>query len=402
MSDQELKAAGEKIAAAIREGDVAFFKPRLDFRGIADWATEGEKSMVRFHFRQGLVQARDMLIQQLQSEVKGGGGYKFLGIKQTENPKTLVFRYITSGGGLNYHEMRVVRKADNDFVIPDIFIYLDGAWLSDTSRRSFEQVMVTVRRAENPNPTEADQEALRNEELAAEVVAGWNEDPRKVLDQYGKLPTEIQMRRNVLVARMQSAMRLNDDKEYLGALEDFEAIYPDDPAKELILLDTFLYREEFDKMLSGLDDLQKLVGFDDAYLRVLRGVTYRLDLDEVRARVEFQKAADIEPDLAIAHLAQLDMALGDGDFERATRALSNLEGQCGVAVEEIVDAPGSEGLRESPAYEKWRQTKQTNHKESDPKSQPTRAPRAPASWQLTHVPSEGGREHDASVREHTP
>lgn len=402
MSDAELKAAGEKIAAAIREGDVAFFKPRLDFRGIADWVTEGDRSLTRFHFRQGLMQARDRLIEQLHLEVEGGGGYKFLGVKQTADPKTLVFRYITSGGGLNYHEMRVVRKPDGDFVIPDIFIYLDGAWLSDTGRRSFTQVMETVRRAENPNPTQADQEALRNEELAVDVVAGWNENPRMVLDQYKQLPPEIQKRRNVLVARMQSAMRLGDDAEYLSALEDFEAVYPDDPAKELILLDTFLYREEFDKMLSGLDDLQRLVGFDDAYLHVLRGVAYSLDLDEVRARIELQKAADIEPDLAIAYLAQLDMALGERDFERATQAIANLERKCGVAVEDIVNAPGSKELRESPAYEKWRLSKETKHLGDDAKSQPSRAPRAPASWQLTHVPSDGTHERQGSVRERAP
>lgn len=353
LSDEELKEAGKKIETAIREGDAPFFDPRLDFRGMVDWATERDRSEIALQFRRGFLESREALIRQMHGEVQNGGDYKFMGIKESKDPKTLLFRYITSDNGLNYHEMRVQRRADGDFATLDIFVYVDGAWLSDTARNSFAQVKESVRLAQTPNPTPDELEKIRGEEQAVKFIEVGLTDPARALDIYHGLPEEIRKRRLHMVIRMQCAMKLEDELEYFRTLEDFEAAFPNDPAKEILLLDVFLYRKQFDEMLAGLDDLQELLGIEDAYLHVLRGVAHRLKGDEAKARTVYAKAARLEPGLKAAHIAQLDLALVNKDFDRATQALLDLESRCGVDVDELVDGDAFGDFRDSPAYEKW-------------------------------------------------
>lgn len=353
----DLEEVARKIEQTLQEGRAEYLTSRIDMIGVGQWVTGKDRSTFAVGFRNGLLQARDQIRRQLRRQIENGGSYKFLGLKGESPDATLVFRVIAPDGAFNYHEMRAIWKAPDDFLIVDLLAYNDGNWLSETSKANYVEALENVKALENPNPTPEDKRLVEGYKQFAEMSRIFAEEPVRTLKIYDGLPPKLQKSRMVKLIRLQAAMRSGDEGEYVLAMEEFEAAFPGDSGLKMILIDAHFLKQRYDETIANVDELEKILGVADPYLNVMRGVARRFQGRIDEAVDLYREAVRAEPGLIQAHSAILDLGVAESNYALVVEGLRGLEEQCGVDVDEIVAREPFQEFRLSEAHDQWRRSR---------------------------------------------
>lgn len=144
-----------------------------------------------------------------------------------------------------------------------------------------------------------------------------------------------------------------DSPEYAEALADFERFFPGDPSVEFILIDQYMMRKQYDKLHAALDAIDQAVGID-AHLLFLRGATWRMAGDPVKATAALEKAVAAEPARHNPHAALLDLALEQKDWPAVSRYLTRLDTATTLSADRIVALPSYAPYRGTDECRAWR------------------------------------------------
>lgn len=359
LTDEECRAVGEQISKAVKSGDVAGFDRLIDWDAVNQASTSGidAPEASRKNFIKGLDQARlggKGVANVIVEAVKKGGSYTLLRVHTRDNRPWLMFRLLLPEAGVNYHDLPLARRPDGKVKAMDIYIGLSGELLSQTFRRGFIQAL-----AQAPGNsligrlTGSDQKYAKYLKSLGEMgEAARAGQYARMMEIYKASPAELKKEKNVLLLRLQAAQNLGDDAEYSKSIEDFRAEYPNDACIDILSIDYYVLKKQFDQSLACIDRLDKAIG-GDPYLEVLRAGAHIEQGNFAAARADLKKAIDAEPGLVDAYWSLVNVSLQDKNFDETLKTLRTIREKFGIEIGDLTQVPLYKDFAASPQYQEF-------------------------------------------------
>ena len=355
-SDDECRLFAESLEKAMLAGNVDAFVAAVDWDSMLDRATASteasEKDRHAF-----IASAKESLIapgSNLRHLVQqaANGNFRFLCVQTAGKEKQVVFRVLAPDGRWNYYRLVLGHTTDSRVRAVDWYFIGNGMVLSQYCRRMFLPVVAATSQSALARLTQSEKDFIRNadkfKQISIELRNGRNEQVLKI---YATLPPSLQKEKFFLLARTQAAAVVGE-KEHLDALEAFQAYCPGDPCLDVLLIDHYRLKKQFDRALASIDTLDKAVG-GDPYLNVLRARMHIEKNDFAKARECAQKAVAAEDTLQLAYWSLITACLGSKDFAETNRLLTAVQEKCGAKIDDLTTIPVYAEYVKSPEYKEW-------------------------------------------------
>ena len=239
---------------------------------------------------------------------------------------------VLGDNGFNYHE-HYISKRDGTVRSHDMYIYATGQKFSEMLSDLLKNFM-----GETPNLAGVTRMKSTMDQVFQLEAAGNFQGAR---DKLKELPAEMKDSRLIHLRDVMLAANLSDD-EYAKAIAAYEKRFPNDTSLDMVSIDGFVLRKEWEKAEAAIDRLDARVG-GDPYLEVLRG---SFDIEAGKpadARLHFDKAIKAEPKLADAHWGLVNLGLSQKDNKLVADELKLLN-------TELKDIPDLPALLAAPMY----------------------------------------------------
>lgn len=352
ITPQEATALAKKIQRSMSVGDPMVYNDLLDKDALVATAVGGLP--VNSQVLVGL-KSNFKLAEALAAGIKQGDSYRFLHLTNTDGVVHPLFRLLLKRGGVNYHEMTLGRSADGVVRIVDIYVFVQGELLSQTLHRP----LVSIAASENRNVagkligSDNDYVTHQNDvvKFAQQSRSGaW----APALATYGQLPESLQHEKTNMILHLIDAEKV-DRTLYEKSIEDFEALYPQDPSLLLIEIDRWFLLREYDKELGYIDQLDKRVG-GDPHLDYLRARARLAQGRTADAKMLLTSATQREPGLRRPWEALIDLSLHAKDNAETARLLDDSASAAGIQWTKVGSAKGFADFVNSPEGAEWVKT----------------------------------------------
>lgn len=187
------------------------------------------------------------------ASIGGKGSYKLLRHYEKDGVQHLLFR-LYSEGGLNYHDMELTRTK-GDCKIADMYLYMTGSRISESLTQVYDQLFKELDRSKySSSPQWMDSlSAIRQHMMQQNYTRA-----QELLEQ---VPAHVRKGKMFQIARLEIADGLGPD-EFEEAITEYETLFPNDESLNLLLINAYIIRQDFEKALEAIDKLDKLVGTD--------------------------------------------------------------------------------------------------------------------------------------------
>jgi hypothetical protein len=196
---------------------------------------------------------------------------------------------VLNDAGLVYFELVLDKQADAIRVV-DVYLYSTGELMS-------QSVASMVGAVEGVGQTQL-------AEIKQHLLAGRGREAR---DGIRALPDALRKTKFVMLAEVTASNAMNDDAQYVKAIDAYAQTFPNDPSLDMVEIDSAWLRKDFKKTIEVLDRLDRRLG-GDPYLDVLRSNAYLELADAAKAIGPAKRATQQLPDmergwwnLAISH-----------------------------------------------------------------------------------------------------
>jgi tetratricopeptide (TPR) repeat protein len=326
LTEDDCKAFGEKLETAVAAGDTAEVNRLLRIndlieRSVGDLGlTASEKKSLLAGAARAGGQFADLFIK----VVKEGGSYSVLRVRTADGRPRVLLRLIHGEGAVNYHEFTLVRYPDQQIAAEDIYIYVSGEPLTQTFRRIVLGFLAELNKGAVVRLTGEEQVLTKHmgdiTQMTAMVRNGQNKEALAV---FRKLPAEIQKNKVFQIMAVQAAGGTGDENDYLTEMERFRKNHPHDAAGDIVSIDYYLLKKNYDEMFKAIDRLDKSLG-GDPYLDAMRagGLIEAGRLKEARAAAE--KAIEGAPKLPQAYWMRTTVAAKEKDHADTLACLKAL------------------------------------------------------------------------------
>ena len=253
--------------------------------------------------------------------------------------------------GVNYHEMVLAKRPDGEIKAIDVYVYLSGEMASTTMRRVFLALFAHWRRR-GIRLDSKDSEFLAHAETLKRMTRGNAEGSyAQVCDAFESLPPSLKGNKAFLLSRLQAAAHL-DEESYLEAIDALRTHYPNDASVELVSIDGYLIRKQYNETLGAIERLDRLVG-GDPRLALIRAGVYVAQGDHTEARRATRRVIDAEPDFEDSYWTMFEISVFEKKFDESVKWLRVLERKFDVALLDLSEVDGLEEFVASSPYRKW-------------------------------------------------
>ncbi len=284
VNDEEAKKFANQIENGIKAGKAsaldnaisrAAFIPKLDIpRNFKMGNEEIFKKMT--------------LGQKIVDGLGENGSYELVKLFEKNKKKYLIFR-VYSEEGINYQEMELC-KEDGEVKIADMFVYLSGENLSET----IKNLLKTIAKAEDFNENEKEYLYVFQKQMPKIKRLIKEENYIEAEKVFIELPENLKSNKTFALYNVIIAQGLDDEK-YNKALNKYKMLSDNIATLDLLLIDGFLNRGEYDKALDCLDRIDKHID-KDPFLDFFRYGISNLKKDKKSAFLYIEKAALALPD----------------------------------------------------------------------------------------------------------
>ena len=281
---------------------------------------------------------------------------KLLRFHQRDGFPSLTMRVLPTGGGVNYIDLLVKPQGDT-FKVVDMFGYLFGSYSSTDAR----QAMVLMLEQDSSLLSKAlgikggDRKSM---DLLLNMFRQMsNNDPRSVQNTYEKLPDAVKKSRTAFVANLQALQALQNEpiyaEIYAHVLEIAPSVLGKESATDLLLVDLYSMRKDFDGVQKCIENVLKAVG-EDAYLHNLSGMAAIQAGDFKKAAESLAAAKKIEPSLTSLVDLDLQVKAAAGDFAGVVAELRRFAKVTGAKLKPaMLSEPVYDKFRQSPEFAEW-------------------------------------------------
>lgn len=312
----------------------------LDGLGISDETVADFKTGVRSSLALGGL---------VCTVVDTGGEYRLLRERRIDGRARALYR-LAGDAGLNYLDFRFDER-DGAYVADDVYVFTNGAWLSETARRAAIPLAAHENRSLVDRLTGRESayvQHLPTLQRTLELNGSGRHD--EALEQFMTFPEDLRNDRNFLMIRMSIASSIGGDA-YTEALGAIATQFGDDPTMALVLLDHYVLGEDFEAAHGALDSLDERVG-GDPYLDVLRSGIWFSAGDSERARATARSALERDASLLDARWSLIGIELAAQNHEATAQALDEIV-EAGVVLEGLEGIPEYAAFVGSDAGKEW-------------------------------------------------
>jgi len=361
ITEADAEEFARLLRTAVQTNDQGAFLRMLDIDGLLErsWSGLTISSSAKQAFNGGVKTSfieQGALFRDIRQAVAEGGSFEPLRNRVRDGDRTVIFRLLLNGGGLNYQEFRVIKRPDGSLAADDVHILLSGEWMSETLHRSCLAVASELDRGLFEKLTGKRQLLMKHmEEVSRMVTAERQGNSAEALRIYATLPAGLQSDKNVLLMRFRAASNLNQDGPYMEAMADVRKHLPNDPCASFLSIDYHLLRGEFDEAMAGIEQVDASVG-GDAYLHVLRATLHgeQDDLDGMRAAG--LAAVKGEPTLVDGYWTMINCENLSENYDEVVRWIKALSVHDPHEATDFIGADGFEDFVASAAFQQWRQS----------------------------------------------
>lgn len=277
------------------------------------------------------------------------GSYTLLRVCHVDGQQRVLFRML-SAGAVNYHEYFLVRYPDGEVAPEDIYNYLAGERISESMRRRI--IIPSVENNRVRSFSDEDKRAILL--LNGMIRSIQAEKFAEAITQFQKLPKNVQERKSILIMYMQATMQRGEagEQAYLAAMEKFRRLYPSDASLDLIAIDYFFLKKQFDALVQAIDRLDRSVG-GDPYLNVLRGNVYLEAGKFASSRAAYEAAIKAEPNLTEAYWARIALSLTERNHDDTLTWLKTIVEKRAAGIGDLTTISDYADFVKSPQHTRW-------------------------------------------------
>ena len=339
----------QALEQSLKEKDSSLFAERVDThafarRSLASLGLKAVKTSTVNTYADVLRKALKSRFQENFAQVKSA---RFIRLMpgETSGPDEAVslVRIRPEDGGINYWKV-YLHRVNGRVSIVDWFSYSLGD-LASRSLGSF--VLQAGLAAMKPDMPGADA-------IKAYLAAAQSKDPRKQLDAYEQLPAPLKKNSLLMFAHAQTAMKVSDE-EYRNALSELAPLYREKDDYALMLVDYYLFNEDYDSAQQALDTVAENIGQDAGLDSLHAGIALqnqRYNRAIAYARDGIQRDASYEDNYWVL----LDALVYSHNYADAVLVLNILEQGFDYRFDsrQMATLEGYEDFSRSDAFNSWR------------------------------------------------
>lgn len=295
--EKEAREFAKQLQQSIEKKDGQFMDDAVDRDEIISRAGLKSNSGAR-EFGAGIRKAANMgskIVEALSKE----GSYEMVKIYEKDSKQHMIFR-LYSDGSINYHDMELKRKK-GDIKIADIFVYTSGENLSVTIKGIYDQFAGII---DKSNKTDSWISSLPD--IRKKINAG---EYQEAYDIYMNIPEEGRKAKAFRIVKVEICSGLDDEK-HQQAIDELLAAFPDEANMQLILMDAYFMRKEYDKVMGAINAVDKMIN-KDPFLDYYRYLCYNVMENPVKAKehlllvtANYPAFADAQLELAATYLEE--------------------------------------------------------------------------------------------------
>jgi tetratricopeptide (TPR) repeat protein len=303
-------------------------------------------------FKKGL---KSSFLESIRHGMRQFKSVKLLHTRKHEEHTVLVFRMISSEGALAYVQLLLSQESPPDTVaIIDAFAASSGEWTSQAIRRLALPAIVEENRsviAKVLSPQEVDiLKWAPKLTKATELMQA--QEWERALNMLETFPDSLRQQSTLFALRIQCAQKFNQES-YLKVLAEWEKTRPEDPALNLLAIDGYFIRKEYEKAHRAIDRLDKSIG-GDPYLRLLHSYFYSHAKDLPSAEEHAIAACQAEPSLFAAWDQRMSTQLIQKKWPALASTLITLDQLFpGNTMDSILQDSAYDEFRKSENYSSW-------------------------------------------------
>ncbi len=271
-----------------------------------------------------------------------GSRYDLLRIRERGGDSRLLFR-VLARDGINYIEFTLGHTDGTERIrIVDYYMYMSG----QSGVELFTEVFgALIRKPEEMTSTVETINRMKNF-----VSQGNHEQAYAALNE---LPPRLSKKKSTMIVKVSVAGYLGDDL-YAAAIREYEEAFPGDPSLDLVSIDGYLMRKQYDEALASIDRLDKRLG-GDPYLDIMRSSTLFEKGDYATAKKLAEQVLASDETLEDAYWNLAGIALEQKDHDEVVRILFLLEQKLGVETNpvDIGGDPAWANFVTTDAYQTW-------------------------------------------------
>lgn len=244
----------------------------------------------------------------LTEGISSKGSYSFIKQYEKNNVHHLLFR-LYDHSSLNYHDFELKRTNGKPGIV-DIYIYVTGEKISETLKGL---VVDSKDEFSDRSAPDKDGDIDKLPHLRKLIEEGKN---REALDIYDNLTEKMKKNRTFQLMHVQICAGLTEE-EYANAIAEYKRLYPNEPNMQLLLIDGYVLRREYDKALEAVNELDKMID-KDPLLDFHRAVCYSLMEEKTKKREYLERLVKNLPDFEDGVFVLIADYLSANEFEKAT------------------------------------------------------------------------------------
>jgi hypothetical protein len=258
---------------------------------------------------------------------------------------------VRDDGGLNYHEIVLGRRNGKTTGI-DIYVYSSGERLSQTMRR----MAILGMSAGDTNLIKrlrgTDSEFSRHAADCAEMTKAFREQRfADCVAAYERLSPNLQKEKAFMLYQVFATQKISDEK-YVAAIDAFRAAHPKEACADLIAIDSFAAKKQFDAAIEAVERLDRSLG-GDPHLHLVRANLYFGAEKFDDADLEAKAAIAGDATLINAQWVRVTISLNMREFDRTAELLTAIQRDFGVQFADLTTLPDYAEFVKSPEYKKW-------------------------------------------------
>ncbi|MDG2014218.1 MAG: hypothetical protein P8J33_11975 [Pirellulaceae bacterium] len=361
-TDEECEAFASQLQEQVFAKNASAVNDSINWNAIIDRAVSEipVASATKNGFRNGVLQSVGQsqgMAAQIIQQMERGGDYRYLGTREVGDEKRVLFRLLLADdGGVNYHDMVVLKDQQGQLKAVDIYVLMSAEFLSKTLRRMFLPLAAEQSKSILEKLTKSDSDFINNIQKIQMINQLYQSGKfSQVENIYSTLPDSMKREKTISLIRLQAAAKISDQK-YAEAIKDFRSFHPNDPCVNIISIDSFFLKGQFDEALKCIDRLDESVG-GDPYLNVMRANITLAQGDTAATRTLAKAAIDKEATLTTAYWLLVNAALADKNHDEVVQYLNLLNENFTVEFDDLTQIPEYADFVKSPQYRDWLRTR---------------------------------------------
>ena len=355
VSDAECKAFARRMEQAASKKNRALLEKLISLQEIA-LRCIGDLSMTG-NQRQSVIQGtmagmqKEGLAAQLVAGIERGGSLSLLRVHEVNGRPRALLRLLGSDAGVSYLDLVLSRSPEGRISVEDIYIFTSGEMLTQSMRRILLPAVAKLNKASVANLPDTDRTFLDNMPkflaMGEAIQAGNKAEAVKI---YKALPVEFREQKVIVFLYLSAAD--GDDVEYVAALELYRKLFPADPALDLLSIDYFRLKKQYDDALGSIDKIEQAIG-GDPYLHVMRANLLIEANRYIEARASAEKAIEQEPTLSAAYWSRIIVSVKEKNHLDTLLWLKKLVGKTSEEVADLTKVVEYSEFVKSPQHAEW-------------------------------------------------